>query len=90
MGMLSGLNKQYVHHPAFKWQKQTLELMTIAPGNISARLESFFLGDSVTSLSELESIVREVYQLIQHEYPQMDISSIINKSLFLRPEHGEE
>lgn len=31
MGMLSGLNKQYVHHPAFKWQKQTLKSMANCP-----------------------------------------------------------
>ncbi|GGP11838.1 DUF4037 domain-containing protein [Oceanobacillus neutriphilus] len=90
MGMLSGLNKQYVHHPAFKWQKQTLESMAIAPENISSRLESVFLSDPVTSLSELEGIVLEVYQFIQREHPKMDISPVVGKSLFLRPEHGKE
>lgn len=89
MGMLSGLNKQYVYHPAFKWQKQTLESMAIAPKNISSRLESVFLGGPQTSLRELEGIVLEVYQLIQREYPEMDLSSVIGKSLFLRPEHGK-
>lgn len=89
MGMLSGLNKQYVHHPAFKWQKQTLESMAIAPKNISSRLESVFLGIPQTSLRELEGIVLEVYQLIQREYPEMVLSSVIGKSLFLRPEHGK-
>ncbi|WP_339181886.1 DUF4037 domain-containing protein [Oceanobacillus sp. FSL W7-1293] len=87
MGILSGLNKQYVHHPAFKWQRQTLELMTIVPENIYRRLESVFLDDPAASLRELEKIVKEVYRLIQREYPQIDISSVINKSLFLRPEH---
>lgn len=87
MGILSGLNKQYVHHPAFKWQRQTLESMTIVSENIYSRLESVFLDDPAASLRELEKIVKEVYRLIQREYPQIDISSVINKSLFLRPEH---
>jgi len=86
MGMLSGLNKQYVHHPAFKWQRQTLESMTIVPENICSRLASVFLDDPTDSLKELEKIVQEVYQLIQREYPQIDISPVIDKSLFLRPE----
>ncbi|WP_077604895.1 DUF4037 domain-containing protein [Oceanobacillus sojae] len=90
MGMLSGLNKQYVHHPAFKWQKQTLESMMITPENIHNRLETVFLGEPAASLSGLESIVQDVYQLIQCEYPQIDISSVIDKSLFLRPEQGKE
>lgn len=87
--MLSGLNKKYVHHPAFKWQRQTLGLMTIVPENICSRLESVFLDDPTFSLEELEKIVQEVYQLIQREYPQIDISPVIDKSLFLRPEQDE-
>ncbi|MEN2465498.1 DUF4037 domain-containing protein [Ornithinibacillus sp. JPR2-1] len=34
MGILFGLNRQYVHHPAFKWQKHTLKSMIITPENI--------------------------------------------------------
>ncbi|WP_052400716.1 DUF4037 domain-containing protein [Oceanobacillus jeddahense] len=87
MGMLSGLNKQYVHHPAFKWQKQTLESMSLVPENIFKRLEFVFMGEPSAALSELEGIVQEVYRLIQRKYPQINIASVIDRSLFLRPEH---
>ncbi|MED4018734.1 DUF4037 domain-containing protein [Sutcliffiella cohnii] len=88
MGMLFGLNRQYVHHPAFKWQKQSLHSMNITPENIVNRLESIFLDHPSNSVRELEVIIGEVYGLIQREYPQIDLSSVIDKSLFLRPKRN--
>ncbi|WBL16952.1 DUF4037 domain-containing protein [Sutcliffiella sp. NC1] len=85
MGMLFGLNRQYVHHPAFKWQKQSLQSMDITPENIVNRLDSIFLDHPSNSVKELEDIIGDVYELIQREYPQIDLSSVIDKSLFLRP-----
>ncbi|UCZ55063.1 DUF4037 domain-containing protein [Bacillus shivajii] len=87
MGMLFGLNRQYVHHPAFKWQKQTLQSMVITPKNIVNRLESIFLADPSNSIRELEVMIQDIYELIQREHPQIDLSSVIDKSLFLRPEN---
>ncbi|WP_077596415.1 DUF4037 domain-containing protein [Oceanobacillus kimchii] len=88
MGILFGLNRQYVHHPAFKWQKNTLKSMMITPENIGNRLESIFLKDPWTSIGELEVIIQEVYELIQCEHPQLDLSSVIEKSLFVRPKNN--
>ncbi|PYZ93350.1 cytoplasmic protein [Salipaludibacillus keqinensis] len=87
MGMLFGLNRLYVHHPAFKWQKQTLESMEMTPTNTVHRLGSTFLEDPSDSIKNLERIIREVYELIQMEHPQIDLSSVIDKSLFLRPKN---
>ncbi|SDK36343.1 DUF4037 domain-containing protein [Sediminibacillus albus] len=87
MGMLFGLNRQFVHHPAFKWQKHTLRSMEITPKNISNRLESIFLDDPKVSIRELEIIIEEMYELIQRELPQIDLSSVLGKSLFLRPKN---
>ncbi|WP_249872783.1 DUF4037 domain-containing protein [Oceanobacillus saliphilus] len=87
MGILFGLNRQYVHHPAFKWQKHTLKSMIITPENICNRLESIFLEDPLTSIGELEVMIQEVYELIQREHPQIDLSPVIEKSLFVRPKN---
>lgn len=87
MGILFGLNRQYVHHPAFKWQKYTLQSMAIAPENIGDRLESIFLENPSTSIRELELIIQEVYELIQHKHHEIDLSSVIEKSLFVRPKN---
>jgi hypothetical protein len=87
MGMLFGLNRLYVHHPAFKWQKQTLESMVITPENIVNRLDSIFLDNPSISIRELEVIIQDVYELIQREHPQINLSTVIDKSLFLRPKN---
>lgn len=87
MGILFSLNRQYVPHPAFKWQKNSLELMEITPKNAITRLESIFLDEPKTSVQELEAIIQEVYKLIAYELPQIDLSTVIDKSLFLRPKN---
>ncbi|KQL36125.1 DUF4037 domain-containing protein [Psychrobacillus sp. FJAT-21963] len=87
MGVLFGLNRQFVHHPAFKWQKHTLSSMEIAPKNISNRLDSIFLDDPKVSIRELEVIIEEMYKLIQRELPQIDLSLVLDKLLFLRPKN---
>jgi len=88
MGILFGINRLYVHHPAFKWQKHSLENMKIAPKNLSNRLTSILLGHPKNSVRELEVITQEIYQLIQSEYPTIDLSNVIDKSLFLRPKNN--
>jgi hypothetical protein len=87
MGILFGLNRQFVHHPAFKWQRHTLSSMETIPENITMRLESIFLKDPAVSVRELEVIIEEMYQLIQRELPQIDLSLVVDKSLFLRPKN---
>ncbi|MEO4054837.1 DUF4037 domain-containing protein [Solibacillus sp. CAU 1738] len=87
MGVLFGLNRKFVHHPAFKWQKHTLSSMKITPENISNRLESIFLADPKASIRELEVIIEEMYELVQREIPQIDLSFVVDKSLFLRPKN---
>lgn len=87
MGMLFGLNRQYVHHPAFKWQRHTLRSMEIAPKNITNRLENIFLVHPKDSIRELEEIIKELYEIIQREHPEIDLSLVIEKSLFLRPKN---
>ncbi|UOR11044.1 DUF4037 domain-containing protein [Halobacillus amylolyticus] len=67
MGVLFGLNCMYVNHPAFKWQRQTLNLMNIKPENIIERLESVFLSSPKQGLDELESIVQEMDELVKEK-----------------------
>jgi hypothetical protein len=87
MGVLFGLNRQFVHHPAFKWQKHTLSSMGITPQNIINRLDSIFLDDPKVSIRELEVIIEEMYELIKRELPKIDLSLVLDKSLFLRPKN---
>lgn len=87
MGILFGLNRQYVHHPAFKWQNNTLKSMTITPDNMINRLESIFLENPSTAIRELKAIIQELFELIRSEHPQIELSTVIEKSLFVRPKN---
>ncbi|QTM98218.1 DUF4037 domain-containing protein [Sediminibacillus dalangtanensis] len=86
MGMLFGLNRLYVHHPAFKWQKRTLERMKIAPKNISRILPSVFIAPPEESIRELEGVLQEIYGLIQRTHPEIDLTSVMERIRFLRPQ----
>ncbi len=88
MGILFGLNRIYVNHPAFKWQKHSLEAMKVAPPNVVNRLTSILLNHPKEIVSELEEIIQEVYELIRLEYPSIDLTEVIDKSLFLRPRNN--
>ncbi|WP_425442094.1 DUF4037 domain-containing protein [Sediminibacillus massiliensis] len=87
MKILFGLNRTYVHHPSFKWQKYTLKEMELAPENASTRLTSVLLGHPEDSLKQMEEIIREVYLLVQNEWTDIDLSNAIEKSESLRPEN---
>lgn len=88
MGILFGLNQIYVHHPAFKWQKHSLEAMKIAPRNSIDRFTSILLNHPKEGVGELEEMIQEVYELIRVEYPSLDLSQVMDRSLFLRPKNN--
>ncbi|WP_371069284.1 DUF4037 domain-containing protein [Sediminibacillus sp. JSM 1682029] len=90
MGMLFGLNRLYVHHPAFKWQKQTLEKMKTAPKNITESLPSVLIDSPEKGIREIEGILQEVYELIQRTHPEIDLTSVMERTRFLRPQRQGE
>lgn len=70
MGMLFGLNRMYVHHPAFKWHKFSLKEMTLRPPAIVKRLHAVYFSPPEVALTEMENIVQDVFQIILDEFPE--------------------
>ena len=60
MGILFSLNRLYVHHPAFKWQKHSIEMMNIIPENAYQRFASILLNHPEKSVHDLEEMVIDV------------------------------
>lgn len=89
MGILFGLNRLYVHHPAFKWQKHTIGMMKIIPYHANERMENIFLHHPKDGIAELEAIIEDVYQLIHLEVPNIVLTNAVNRSQFLRPKQQE-
>ncbi|RLJ90710.1 DUF4037 domain-containing protein [Planococcus citreus] len=85
MGLLFGLNRQFIPHPAFKWQRNSLALMDIKPKNCAARLESVFFQEPSDAIKELEALIGEIFGLIRQELPHIDLSEATRKASFVRP-----
>lgn len=90
MSILFALNRQYIVHPGFKWQVNSLDGMAIKPENIIRRMESVFLGNPQDAVETLEEIIREIYNLIGQELPDMDLSEAITQTERVRPRHENQ
>lgn len=73
-GVLFGINKMYVHHPAFKWMEFNIELMRIKPDNLYERLTNILVGNPESSVKELEELIEEVQVLAEKHTPELNIS----------------
>lgn len=85
MAVLFGLNRQYVVHPGFKWQRKSLEGMAVKPNDISSRFDSIFLAIPDEGVRELEAIIADVFDLLAEELPQLDLSDARKKVERVRP-----
>lgn len=90
MSLLFGLNRQYVIHPGFKWQRNSLEGMPIKPPNMAERMESVFLGKPEDAVKELEAISRELFELIGTEIPALDLEEVKEQVQRVRPRNENE
>ncbi|WIY62846.1 DUF4037 domain-containing protein [Bacillus arachidis] len=72
-GVLFGLNKLYVHHPAFKWMSYNIERMKVRPENLYERLTDTLLGNPEYSVKELELLIQEVLHLVHTYTPELNI-----------------
>lgn len=73
-GVLFGLNKLYVHHPAFKWMAYNVERMNIKPENLYERMANTLIGKPEYSVQELEVLIEEVLHLVEQYAPELNIA----------------
>ncbi|WP_439875720.1 DUF4037 domain-containing protein [Bacillus mycoides] len=72
-GVLFGMNRMYVHHPAFKWMPYNVERMSIKPENLYERLANTLIGEPEYSVQELEVLIEEVLHLVEQYAPKLNI-----------------
>lgn len=80
-GVLFGLNKMYVHHPAFKWMPNNVERMTIKPEKLYERMADTLIGNPEKSVQELELLIEEVLQQVHTYAPGVNVDEQ-EKSIF--------
>jgi predicted nucleotidyltransferase len=71
LGVLFGLNNMYVHHPCFKWMKNSIDIMDVKPHNLYERMTNILSGNPVNSVKELSDLLQETVDLAEKHYPQL-------------------
>jgi predicted nucleotidyltransferase len=83
-GILFGLNKMYVHHPSFKWMKQSIRLMSIKPANLYERMADILTGKPESSIKELTVLIMETAALVEERFPELISSELKNRLEYLK------
>ncbi|MCU5459602.1 DUF4037 domain-containing protein [Bacillus cereus] len=73
-GVLFGLNRMYVHHPAFKWMPNNVERMSVKPENLYERMANTLIGKPEYSVQELEVLIEELLHLVEQHTPELHIA----------------
>ncbi|WP_257347555.1 DUF4037 domain-containing protein [Pseudalkalibacillus decolorationis] len=90
MAILSALNKQYIHHPKFKWIKETSERFDIKPKYFSDRLLKVFGKlEPDEGVQTLETLIEDTFHLIENECPNITIHKLKSNAQSLRPMSGK-
>ena len=76
LGVLSGLNRLYYSTFQFKRMERFIKQMSIAPINLTSRLESLFYTETDAAANQLEELVQETLDLIDIHMPQVDTLSV--------------
>ncbi|HEY9711629.1 MAG TPA: hypothetical protein V6D48_25700 [Oculatellaceae cyanobacterium] len=79
LGVLSGLNRLYYSTFQFKRMGKFIEQMSIAPTNLTSRLESLFRAEPYVAANQIEQLVQETLALVDTYMPQVDTSSVRRK-----------
>jgi hypothetical protein len=79
LGVLSGLNRLYFSTFQFKRMGKFIEQMSIAPTNLTFRLESLFPAEPHVAAHQIEQLVQETLDLVDTYMPQVDTSSVRRK-----------
>ncbi|KOS28487.1 cytoplasmic protein [Bacillus anthracis] len=72
--VLFGFNGMYVHHLAFKWMPFNVDRMSFKPANLYERMANALIGKPEYCVQELEVLIQEVLQLVEHHAPELHIA----------------
>ncbi|AZB41881.1 DUF4037 domain-containing protein [Bacillus sp. FJAT-42376] len=86
MAILFALNESYVHHPAFKWQRKSLDEMAVKPADAAERLEQVFLEHPSYGLAILEEFLDEFFGIVRMHHPVLSFDQKLESSMAVRPQ----
>ncbi|MFL5801128.1 MAG: hypothetical protein ACJ8CR_05225, partial [Roseiflexaceae bacterium] len=69
LGVLMGLNRLYMAHPAFKWMDWQIAQMRVAPPDLARRLKQILRTEPQAAAREIHQLVEEVFDLVEQHLP---------------------
>jgi hypothetical protein len=72
LGVLAGLNRQYLSMEKPKRSADILRRMPIAPHNAATRIQAILTIDRQQAVAELAALIAEVLDLVEHHRPEID------------------
>ena len=76
LGVLAGLNRQYLVPFQFTRTRHLVDSLTVAPVDLANRLDRVFLVDVATGSAQLERLVQETMALVNAHMPEADTSVV--------------
>jgi predicted nucleotidyltransferase len=74
LGVLMGLNRRY-HWGEYKRMDALIEILTIAPENLAARLKRILRTEPGEAVRELDALIEETFALVETYLPQADTTA---------------
>lgn len=82
--LLSALNRTYLRSYNFKWFRYDASKLSFKPDNFEDRVEALLSGSDAEAVEELDKLLHEVFELVQKQRPDIDVSQSLEKLDYLR------
>ncbi|MDX1620563.1 MAG: hypothetical protein R3320_06215 [Nitriliruptorales bacterium] len=84
---LLGLN--HVYYSGFKWLERVVDELSVRPDRLVERLQATFEREPAEGAEELRSVVEDVYDLVEEQLPEIDVSWLRTVFRYERPLWGD-
>ena len=84
--VLLALNRRYF--PTFKWIYRVLESMEVKPEAIDRRFRKAYEALYIEAIEDTKSLLEEIVQLVEKQYPQMDMALVYRRLAYTRVAHN--
>lgn len=85
LGILAGLNRLYFTTFQFKKMRRFVDQMRCKPESLADRLDALFTQAPPQAIGSLETLVREVMELVRREMPGVDVGAVTKRIGQRRP-----
>lgn len=82
--VLLALNRTYMGHPRGKWLQHFAEGMKYKPTRLAERILYALREGNVQGAREMDGVIEEIFDLVEQQFPQIDLTEIKHDVRFRR------